>query len=180
MKVFAIICASILLLPLVSCAQQTRPGRWKVDGVPAEDTANHKAVNGFGAHLLVIRNPRDFIEMWKKPEMPQFNPAEDVAHDELLGVIVLFAGCMPDDQGNCNTEVDYLIKKPDGSIFADRKKQPLWKDVAPPGKITQLGKAILGFKTAQVLPKGEYKVTARVSDLIAKSSFDLETRFSIK
>jgi hypothetical protein len=180
MRISTIISTLIVLFPLISYAQQARPGRWTADGVPVADAANRKAVNGFGAHLLVIRDPREFIVKWQKPEMPQFNTAENVEHDESLGVIVLFAGCMPDERGICNTEVDYLIKKPDGSILADRKKQPLWKDVAPPGKFTQLGKAILSFRTAQTLPKGEYKVTARVSDLIAKSSLDLETRFTIK
>jgi len=171
---------AVLAFSLFSFGQDDKPGQWKADGKPAENTSDHKAVNGFGAHLIVVQNPKEFVEMWQRPETPRFTSAKEVGYEETLGVIILFAGCTADDQGACNTEVDYLIYKPDDSILADRKNQPLWKEVAPPKNYTQLGRAILVFKTARSLPTGQYKVKARVSDLNAKTSFDLETKFSIK
>ena len=130
--------------------------------------------------ISLFFNPRKFIEMWKKPKTPHFETAKEVGFDESVGVIVLFAGCKQDTQGICNTEVDYTIYKPDGSIFAERKKQPLWKEQAPPRENTQLGRAILAFRTAKSIPTGEYKVKAKVSDLNADISFELETQFSLK
>lgn len=80
----------------------------------------------------------------------------------------------------CNSEVDYTIFKPDGTIFAERKAQPLWDMQAPPAPNIQLGKAILAFKLGPNEPNGEYKVKARVSDLNADVTFELETRFRLK
>ena len=106
--------------------------------------------------------------------------AKEVGFDESIGILVLFAGCKQDEKGFCNTEVDYTTYKPDGSIFAERKKQPLWKEQAPPRKNIQLGRAILAFRTAKGIPTGAYKVKAKVSDLNADISFDLETQFSLR
>ena len=154
--------------------------QWKNEGNIAKDEPSRKAVKGFAGHLVVVKNPREFIEMWKKPETPHFEPAEEVAFDESLGIIVLFAGCKKDEKGLCNTEVDYTVYKPDGSIFAERMKKPLWKELAPPKNNTQLGRAILAFKAVKSIPAGEYKVKAKVSDLNADISFELETQFLLK
>jgi len=154
--------------------------QWKVDGKLVKDEPDHRAVKGFAAHLVVIQDPRKFIEMWKKPETPHFDSAKEVGFDETVGVIVLFAGCRPDGKGICNTEVDYTIYKPDGSIFIERKKQPLWKEQAPPPENTQLGRAILAFRTAKSISSGVYRVKAKVSDLNADISFEVETQFSVK
>ena len=38
------------------------------------DSADRKSVNGFGGHLLIIENPRAFVEEWQKPETPRIDP----------------------------------------------------------------------------------------------------------
>jgi hypothetical protein len=154
--------------------------QWKSDGKLANDEPNRKTIKGFGGQLLVVQDPRKFIEMWKKPETPQFESAKQVGFDESIGILVLFAGCKEGEKGACNTEVDYTVYKPDGSIFAERKKQPLWKEMGPPRKNTQLGRAILPFRMVKDNPSGKYKVKAKISDLNADISFDLETQFSLK
>lgn len=80
----------------------------------------------------------------------------------------------------CNAEVDYTIYKPDGSLLEEKKAQPLWKDEAPPAPIIQLSRAILAFKLSEDDPEGEYKVKAKVDDLNADNSFELETKFQLK
>jgi hypothetical protein len=178
--------ALLLLTPICYAHGQNaqpkseKPGIWRVDGTPAENTPEHKAVGGFGAHLIVIKDPRAFIEMWQRPEMPRFETAKVVGFDESIGVLVLFAGCKSDSSGICNAEVDYCIYKPDGTILTEQKKQKLWKREPPPAKVTQLGQAVLGFRTAKTLPVGEYKVTAKIYDLNADVSFELRTQFELK
>ena len=73
-----------------------------------------------------------------------------------------------------------MIYKPDGSLYAERKSQPLWKEKAPPAPIIQLSRAILSFRMEKNDPAGEYRVKAKVSDLIADVSFELETKFRVK
>jgi len=137
-------------------------------------------VSGFGGHLIVVENPREFIQQWLKPEPPRIKSVSDVKRGEAIGAFVLFAGCKPDAQGACNSEVDYVIYKPDGSVYVERKKLPLWKEQVPPSTNIQLSKAILGLHFGNDEPAGQYKVIAKVSDLNANISFELETKFRLQ
>jgi hypothetical protein len=168
-------CLLLTLLVYVPVSAQ-----FKENDQRAPDTADRKAVKGFGGNLILVENPRAFIQEWMKPETPSINPANEVTREMSLGAFVLFAGCRPDKQGVCNAEVDYTIYKPDGSIFVEREHQPLWKDRAPPPPIIQLSSAILMFRMRDVDPSGEYKIKAKVSDLNADISFQLERKFTLK
>ena len=174
MKTLAAAIAVLLLTSSVAQAQ------WKKDGKPVEDTSDRKSVGAFGGQLLVVRNPRAFIEDWQKPETPQINPVTRVKRGELLGAFVLFAGCKADAQGTCNSEVDYFLYRPDGSLYAERKAQPLWKEQAPPSPNTQLSRAILGIRMEKDDPDGEYKIKAKVSDLNAAISIELESKIRLQ
>lgn len=154
--------------------------QWKKNNEATGDALDRKAVNGFGGHLIVVKNPREFIQEWLKPETPKIKSATDVKRSESIGALVLFAGCKPDAQGACNSEVDYTIYKPDGSLYVERQGQPLWKERAPPAQNIQLGRAILAFQMGRDDPAGEYKVKAKVSDLNAEVTLELETKFRLK
>ena len=169
----------IILLFLILIAASPAYSQWKANGEDKGDAPDRKAVNGFGGHLLVVENPREFIQEWLKPETPKIKSATDVKRGDSLGAFILFAGCKQDAQGVCNSEVDYTIYKPDGSVYAERKGQPLWKEQAPPAPNIQLGRAILAFRMEADDPAGEYKVKAKVSDLNADISFELETKFRL-
>ena len=168
------------ILFLILLAASPAFSQWKQNDKPAGDALDRKAVNGFGGHLIVVENPRGFIQEWLKPETPKIKSATDVKRGDSIGAFVLFAGCKTDAQGSCNSEVDYTIYKPDGSVFAERTGQPLWKEQAPPAPNVQLGRAILAFRLGEDDPAGEYKVKAKVSDLNADISFELETKFRLK
>ena len=131
----------LLIASSSSAAQSEKPGRWLQDGRPVGNAPDRKAVNGFGAQLVVVKDPRGFIEMWHKPEKPEFESARIVGYNDAIGVIILFAGCTPNNTGDCNADVDYRIYKPDGKLLIERMKQRLWKDKPPPQANTQLGSA---------------------------------------
>ncbi|HEX6718987.1 MAG TPA: hypothetical protein VF088_17900 [Pyrinomonadaceae bacterium] len=162
-----------VLFVLVLLGTGTATAQWKKEG-------ERKSVEGFGGHLLIIENPKAFIEEWQKPETPNIKPVSEAKRGDLLGGIVLFAGCKPDAQGNCNAEVDYAVYKPDGNLYAEEKGQPLWKEQAPPAPNIQLSTAVLGIRIEENDPAGEYVVKAKLSDLNAHISFQLETRFRVK
>lgn len=174
MKLITAVFVSMLIGLGVATAQ------WKKGEERVADTADRKSLNDFAVHLLIVRDPRAFIEEWKKPTTPTINPVTEVKRGVLVGAFVLFAGCKPDAQGVCNSEVDYLVYKPDGSVYAERKEQPLWKEAPPPGRNIQLSRAILGIRFEEKDPAGEYKVKAKVTDLNANVSLDLETKFKVK
>ena len=171
---------TILAVLVIVLANVTVSAQWQKDNEKVEDTAERKSVNGFGGHLFIVKDPRGFIEEWQKPEMPKINSVSAVKRGELVGAFVVFAGCKPDSNGVCNSEVDYVVLKPDGTVYAERKGEPLWKEQAPPGRNIQLSRAILAIRIESKDPTGEYKVKAKVSDLNANVSFDLETTFRAK
>jgi hypothetical protein len=171
-------CAALVIL-LFFCSG-IASAQWKKGDERLADTPDRKSVNGFGGHLLVVENPGAFIEEWQKPETPNIKPATEVKRGDLIGAFVLFGGCKTDAQGNCNSEVDYAVYKPDGSLYAERKEQPLWKEKAPPATIIQLSRAILAIRMEKEDPAGEYVVKAKVSDLNAHITFELETKFRLK
>lgn len=174
MKLTAAVVVLILLGVGVATAQ------WKKGDERIADSPDRKSVEGFGGHLIIVKDPRAFVEEWEKPEMPKIDIAKEATRGPVFGAFVLFAGCKPDAQGVCNAEVDYAVYKPDGSLYAEQKGQPLWKDPAPPVPNIQLSRAILAIRFEKQDPAGDYKVTAKVSDLNAKVSFDLETKISLK
>ena len=165
---------------LILMAASPASSQWKQNDKPASDAPDRKEVSGFGGHLIVVENPREFIQEWLKPDTPKIKSATNVKRGDSIGAFVLFAGCKTDAQGVCNSEVDYTVYKPDGSMFAERKEEPLWKEQAPPAPNIQLGRAILAFRLGKEHPAGEYKVKAKVSDLNANITFELETKFRLK
>lgn len=164
-------------LSLILIAASPAFSQWRQNDKHLEDTPERKEVRGFGGHLVVVSDPQGFIKEWLKPETPRIHQAFFARRGEALGAFVLFAGCQPDVHGICNAEVDYTIYNPDGSLLAERKGQPLWKDEAPPAPIIQLSRAILSFTLEKKDPPGQYKVKAKVRDLNADISFELETKF---
>lgn len=170
----------VVILALVFAAVLPVSAQWVSGDKRVVDEPDRKAVKGFGGHLAVIKNPREFIQEWLKPEPPNIKTAKEVKRGEQIGVFVFFAGCKQDAQGICNSEVDYTIYKPDGSVHAERKAQPLWKEQAPPARNIQMGRAILAFAMRPADPTGVYKVVAKVSDISADVSFELETKFTLK
>jgi len=171
-------CAALIVL-LLFCSG-IASAQWQKEGERLPDTPDRKSVKGFGGQLLIVENPRAFIEEWQKPETPNITPASTAKRGDLLGAFVLFARCKPDAQGNCNSEVDYAVYKPDGSLYAERKAQPLWKEAPPPGTNIQLSRAILGIRIEEKDPAGEYVVKAKVSDLNLQVSFELEAKFRVQ
>ena len=170
----------ILAMLVITLANVMVSAQWKKGDEKVEGTSERKSVNGFGAHLIIVEDPKGFIEEWSKPQTPNIKPVRDVKRGKVIGAFVLFAGCKPDSVGICNSEVDYVVIKPDGNVYAERKGQPLWNEQAPPAKNIQLSKAILGIRMEPEDPAGEYKVRAKGSDLNAGITFELETKFRLQ
>lgn len=171
---------TILAVLVIILANVTASGQWQKNNEKVEDTAERKSLNGFGGHLVMAKDPQGFIKEWQKPEMPKIDVVSEVKRGELVGAFVLFVGCKPDSSGVCNAEIDYVVLKPDGSVYAERKAQPLWKEQAPPTGNIQLSRAILAIRMQSKDPTGVYKVKAKLSDLNANITLELETTFRAK
>ena len=170
--------ATLLLILVVASPSFSQGAR---NDRPVGVVTDRTNVKGFGARLIVVENPEQFVQEWLKPEIPKIKrwSATEVKRGDSLGAFVMFLGCRTDAQGICDSEVDYTIYRPDGSIYDERKGQPIWKEASPAPNL-QLSRGSLGSRFGKDEPPGEYKVKAWVSDLNANVSFELEMRLRLK
>src|SRR4029434_2568570 len=120
MKFVYAILLLILVIALPAFSQRTPNDNTSIGARP-----DRGSVNGFGGRLVVVEDPREFVQKWLKPEIPRVKSAAVVKRGDTLGGFVLFTGCSTDAQSGCHSEVDYTIYMPDGSIYAERRGQPL-------------------------------------------------------
>lgn len=172
--------APVLMLGLGSGAITTAPAQGKPSGAFALAAPDRKSAHGLSARLVVVKNPRAFAEKWLRLDIPKTTSGADVKRGDAVGAFVLFVGCMPDAQGACQAEVDYAVYRPDGSLHAGQKGEPLWREQTFPPPNIQLGRVIPAFRMGKDDPAGEYRVTAKMTDLTARVSLEFETTFRLK
>jgi hypothetical protein len=84
------------------------------------------------------------------------------------------------ENGNCVTEVDYRIVKPDGSVYTEIKNTELWKN-KPAKPEGQLGLAVdrVGMIAEAEDPVGVYTVELVIRDLVSNNEFRLFSSFKV-
>lgn len=154
--------------------------QWNTNGAPVPDEPWRKSVGKFGAMLLLSDKPDEFIADWSQPDMPSISTTSEARRGEPIVGFVLFVGCKELD-AVCSSVVDFTVLKPDGSEYAKIAGAELWKGKpAPPEDRIQLSLANLGIRIEPEDPSGEYTVKARVTDLHALRTVELERRFVVK
>lgn len=166
----------LLLLPTLAHSEQ-----WFTNGEPDNKNNNLGGVKNFGAMVLMTTDSKKALENWSIPTKGVAIPsAEIVEKGKPIEALVFFSGCNKNKSGNCVSEVDYVIYKPDGTIYAEYKKTELWrnKPAFPKGKI---GLAVdrVGLIADPEDPIGIYKVKCTVKDLVANYQFTLFTSFKV-
>lgn len=155
------------------------------DHKTTRDEPNFKRVNGFSGYLTVDDYPHDHVQRWLDPvEIATLSAMPTMKRGKTMGAFVELMGCKQNARGVCNARVNYTIYKPDGGIFATRavrQRGLLWKRQAPPaGRRSRKGLARMHFKFGKDDPAGEYKVKAKVTDLNADISFEIELNFYLR
>lgn len=166
----------MLLIPLLSHAEQ-----WHTNGNPAPKESHQGSVNEFGAMILMTTDSKKVLENWSKPTAGVHIPdTNKVMKGNPIEALVLFSGCAVNEHGNCVTEVDYKIIKPNGEVYAEYKNTELWrnKPALPKGR---LGLAVdrVGLIAEPEDPFGTYKVSCLVKDLVAGSKFNIYSTFEV-
>ncbi len=156
--------------------------KWYENGKPAELSSFQGASGDFGAMILMTTNSRKVLDNWSMPSPGvHILDAEKVKKGKPIEALVLFSGCAPNEQGNCVTEVDYQIVKPDGTIYAEYKNTELWKN-KPAVPVGQLGLAVdrVGLVADPSDPIGQYKVRCIIRDLVSKNEFSIYSSFEVE
>jgi hypothetical protein len=181
--IFIFGCFLIMVCPIalpMDRAPRSMEGYWNENGKKMEDTSNIKHKGYFGAQLWVISN-KNFFDIWNTPETPKLNLVKKTVRNKDIFVVLMFTAPGADANGNADVVFDFLLKKPDGSAYADYKDLDAWhnKPVPKAGDI-QLAVQDIGVKIEDNDPLGKYTVEVLVKDKIKGVELPLSYEFEVE
>ena len=147
----------------------------------AENKNDEGSVGSFRAILLMTTDVQQVLENWSSPTPGVYIPSTDrVARGQPIEALVVFSGCAADTLGNCVSEIDYRVTKPDGSLHAEYKNTELWRNrpAIPEGRIG-LAMDRVGLVAAPTDPLGTYRVECIVRDLVANVEFVVSSSYTV-
>jgi hypothetical protein len=175
---------SLVIATFLALVSAGPHAQWSLDGRPMPDAPNRKWRGGFGANLLVISHPSEFVKQWAAApsdhvlEVPEVSTAK---RGDRLAIVVFFAGCKTDESGRCNAVYDLTILRPDGSTMHGFQDLELWKQQAPANTShVQLGAAIPQITFEGTDPPGTYRIRVVVRDDNRDVTLELETTLNVE
>lgn len=144
------------------------------------DAESKKSEKDFGAQLLLTEAAK-FFEDWNKPETPQLNATDRARRMFPLHTVLVFSNPGLDQSKSADVTADIIVRKPDGSIYAEHKNLPCWKGkyVAAPFSL-QLAQGRLGIRIEPNDPGGTYSVEVTIRDNIKKVQLKLRKTFVVE
>lgn len=172
----------LLLITLsVSPVLGQEANSWRKDGKAANETANMKSKDGFGAQLFLTEDAQ-FFQNWHKPETPRLTTLEkDKARRNVpIFTVILFVDPGTDASGAADVTCDIVVRKPDGTVYGEQKDMAGWRgNYIVPAHNLQLSAGRMGIRIEPQDPSGIYTVEAIVRDNIKKIELPLKTSFEI-
>jgi hypothetical protein len=168
----------LILVALVAAvpatAQQQGGFEWKQGGATAPPTPAQASRNGFGVFMLVTPDLDGFWEAWARPSPPQIGTTDEVRRGRPVYAILLFSGCRPAPDGNCNVTAELSMTGPNGSPYGDTMRGLVWAGPPAPQYRLQASESSLGFRLEPADPLGTYTLRAMVTDNVAGTTLSVE------
>jgi len=155
---------ALLILPLVAHAQ------WSTDeGEQLPDTPWRKSSGDFATMLLITGDLEALLDEWKRSgatdDEAEVETTSRVGLGETVAAAIVFSGCTAGEDGNCDSETDFRVIAPDGSVYAKFERAELWKDKpAPAADSFRVGVANLELAFEPSDPVGTYRIEATTRD----------------
>ena len=144
------------------------------------NTDNVKSQGHFGAQLWLIADER-FFQDWRKPESPSLDPVESAVRGQPIFTVLIFHGLARDAKGQANATYDLTVRRPDGSVYSERKELSGYQAAAPADeRMLSLGRNYLNINVAPDDPAGKYTVEATVRDEVSKATVALKKEFTVQ
>ncbi len=143
------------------------------------NTDNIKSQGNFGAQLWLIADER-FFQDWRKPDSPSIDPLETAVRGQPVFTVIVFYGPSRDEKGQSNITYDLVVRRPDGSVYNERKDLVGYQSAAPADeRMLALGRSYLNINIGPDDPAGRYVVEATVHDAVAKTDVSLKKEFVV-
>jgi hypothetical protein len=175
------VCQAVVGLALPIALAATASAQWYIGGKPAADLDFAKSDGAFRVSLFLTNDPKAFFEAWKQPKDPvQLETSRRAVRGKPIEAILIFSNCEAGPDGLCDATVDFVVFRPDGSIYGKVENTELWSKKPPPVKdAIQFGVQTLGVTIEPDDPDGEYRVETTVRDNVRGSTLRLIERFGV-
>jgi len=153
--------AIALLAPATSLA-----GWINKSGESLPDSESRKAVEAFGAQLILVANEDELFKSWNVPSKSvDIDTTDKVAVNAAINGFIVFGGCTRDKAGNCSVSMRFRVTQPDGKVYAETPPMEVWDEKpAPPGKSLELSVQYLKVVIEPKDQLGKYIVYSQVRD----------------
>jgi len=153
--------------------------QWYFDGKAAGDVDFAKSDGEFRAALLLTNDLKAFSKAWKKPKDPvQLHGSNRAYRGKPMEAIVIFSNCQAGPDELCDATVDFVVFRPDESIYGKIEDTELWRGKPPPVKnAIQVGVQTLGVTIEPADPDGKYRVETTVRDRVRGATLRLTQPF---
>ena len=95
-------------------------------------------------------------------------------------MIVVLSAPARDEKGQANVMYDLVVRRPDGSVYSERKDLAGYQAAAPADeRMLTLGRGYLNISLGPDDPAGKYVVEATVHDTVAKVDVSLKKEFVV-
>ncbi len=169
----------VLAIAIAVALGDTASAQWFVAGATAGDLDFAKSDGEFRAALFLTNRPKEFFEAWEKPTDPvQLLASNRATRGKPIETIVVFSNCQAGPDGLCDATVEFVVYRPDESVYGKTGKTELWLKKPPPARdAIQFGVQTLGVTIEPGDPDGEYRVETTVRDNVRGASLRLVQPF---
>lgn len=144
--------------------------------VPATSPIGHSSEGSTGqlkAKLLIVDDVDAFWKAWEGPTPPHIATTSTVTLKRPVYAMIVFGGCAPAADGNCNLSVTYRIVAPNGSQYDEPVSGEAWKGPPAPVPNLQASLASIGFRLEPQDALGDYVIQAELTDGVAISKLTI-------
>jgi hypothetical protein len=168
----------ILLLSLICASAHAQWTDKAGNRIP--DSNAQKSNGNFIAQLIFVTDEQKFFEKWAAPsESVYIDPLDEVTINHPISSFIIFGGCQPDSEGNCNVTMQFTVTQPDRKIYTKTPLMEVWQGKpAPPGRSLEASVQYLKIIVEPDEQRGAYLVMVTVIDQNAGASIKLEKQFS--
>ena len=141
---------------------------WLVDGRPAPPEPEMAQSGDLAMRQMASDDPDGVEAAWAKDTPGADLPTTtETVRNKLIVTYLVFTGCHPATDGNCNVTVDFLIKDPKGRRYGAQNNAPVWIKPPPRPGILFLSDAALGLRVEKGERLGDYVVQATTTDHVS-------------
>ena len=176
MKILAVV---FMLCGTLYAADATN-GSAPVSVQPKDDSIALGETNGFGVQFFLVEGEKFFLD-WEKPEPPHITPVSVGRRGVPICTAVIFVGAGLKSDGSADVTYDTVVRKPDGSVYAnDKDLIGAQEKINPAPKVLQLARDFTGIRIEPKDPAGVYTVEVVVKDHVKKVELHLARKFTVE